>query len=134
MTETPADVSPTATAHEDTDVNANALRQFMIWLVGSLAVVAILVWWQYRRFESLAKENDPKPAPRAAERKSPRGPGLLIDELTTGQEYRVEQAEAVKETAWLSKEEKLVRIPVSRAMEQIVKSGLPEWPAAPEKK
>ncbi len=129
MTETAADVSPTATAHEETDVNVRALNTFMIWLVISLAVTAVLVFWQYRRFEALAKANDPPPSPRADERKSPEGPRLLVDELTYGRNFQAEQTSALEETSWVSKDEKLVRIPITRAMELIVKDGLPKWPA-----
>jgi hypothetical protein len=129
MVETPADVSPTATAHEDTDVNVRALNTFMICLVVSLLVTGILVYWQYRLFENKALANDPPPSPRAEERVSTPGPGLQIDELTAGKDFINREKAELNETAWISKDEKLVRIPVDRAMEQVVKNGLPKWPA-----
>jgi hypothetical protein len=132
MVETPADVSPTATAHEDTDVNVRALNTFMVVLVVSLLVTGFLVYWQYRWFESKALANDPPPSPRAEERVVPPGPGLQISELTDGEEYRKRQAAEQEETAWVSKDEKLVRIPIERAIDQVVKNGLPKWPAPPQ--
>jgi hypothetical protein len=134
MSETAADVAPNATAHEETDVNVRALNTFMIWLVASLSVTAILVYWQYRRFETLAKENDPPPSPRAEERAATPGPALLIDELTDGVRYTAEQRGRLDQTGWVSKGEKIVRIPVARAMEQVAKNGLPKWTAPPEAK
>lgn len=131
MVETPADVSPHATAHEVTDVNVRALNTFMIWLVVSLLVTGLLVYWQYRRFENQALANDPPPSPRAEERVVTPGPGLQINELTDGQAYKAKQDAELNVTAWISNDEKLVRIPIEKAMEHVVKNGLPKWPAAP---
>lgn len=131
MVETPADVVPHATAHEETDVNVRALNTFMIVLVVSLLVTGILVYWQYRLFENKALANDPPPSPRADERLSYAGPGLQISELNDGEAFRKHQRAELEETAWVSKDEKLVRIPIEQAMQQVVKSGLPKWPAAP---
>ena len=132
MVETPADVSPTATAHEDTDVNVRALNTFMIVLVVSLLVTGLLVYWQYRLFENKARANDPPPSPRAEERVATPGPGLQIDEVTEGQRYLLKQEADLESTAWVSKDEKLVRIPIEKAMDQIVRNGLPKWPEAPQ--
>ena len=132
MVETPADVSPHATAHEETDVNVRALNTFMMCLVASLLVTGLLVFWQYRRFENQALENDPPPSPRAEERVATRGPGLRIDEITEGQRHLAKQDSQLDSTGWVSKDEKLVRIPIERAMEQVVKNGLPKWPAPPQ--
>ncbi|QDT55165.1 hypothetical protein Pan44_32070 [Caulifigura coniformis] len=131
MVETPADVSPHATAHEETDVNVRALKTFLICLVVSLSVTALLVYWQYRRAEALALANDPPPSPRADERTTLTGPGLQINELGDGAEFRRGQEAELNSLAWVSKEEKLVRIPVSQAMEHVAKHGLPKWPAPP---
>jgi hypothetical protein len=131
MVETPADVSPHATAHEETDVNVRALNTFMIVLVMSLLLTGLLVYWQYRLFENKALANDPPPSPRAEERVVTPGPGLQISELTDGEAFRKRQAAEQEETAWVSKDEKLVRIPIGKAMEQVVKNGLPKWPAPP---
>ena len=132
MVETPDDVSPHATAHEETDVNVRALNTFMICLVVSLLVTGVLVYWQYRLFENKALANDPPPSPRAEERVTSPGPGLLIDELTAGKDFINREKAELDETAWVSKDEKLVRIPVERAMQLVVKDGLPKWPAPPQ--
>ena len=131
MVETPADVSPHATAHEDTDVNVRALNIFLGCLVIALAVTSLLVYWQYRHFENQALANDPPPSPRAEERVATPGPGLQIDEVTEGQRHLARQNAELDTTAWVSKDEKLVRIPIERAIEHVVKNGLPKWPAPP---
>ena len=100
MVETPADVSPHATAHEETDVNVRALNTFMICLVVSLLVTGVLVYWQYRLFENKALANDPPPSPRAEERVTTPGPGLLIDELTTGRDFISHEKAELDETAY----------------------------------
>ena len=132
MVETPADVSPHATAHEETDVNVRALNTFMICLVVSLLVTGLLVYWQYRMFENKALANDPPPSPRAEERVATPGPGLQISELTDGENYLRQQLAEQEQTAWVSRDEKLVRIPIEKAMHQVVKNGLPTWPAPPQ--
>jgi hypothetical protein len=129
MVETPADVSPHATAHEETDVNVRALNTFMICLVVSLVVTGLLVYWQYRRFENQALANDPPPSPRAEERPRTPGPGLQIDEVSEGQLFLARQAAELESTAWVSRDEKLVRIPIEQAIQEVVKNGLPKWPA-----
>jgi len=131
MVETPADVSPHATAHEETDVNVRALNTFMICLVVSLIVTGLLVYWQYRHAENLALANDPPPSPRADERPIVTGPGLQINELSDGAEFRRKQEAELTETAWVSKDEKLVRIPIAQAIDHVVKNGLPKWQAPP---
>ncbi len=131
MVETPADVSPHATAHEETDVNVRALNTFLICLVVSLLVTGVLVYWQYRMFENKALANDPPPSPRAEERATIPGPGLLIDELTEGRNFINREQTELNQTTWVSKDEKIVRIPVERAIEPVVKNGLPKWPAPP---
>lgn len=131
MVETPADVSPHATAHEDTDVNVRALNIFMVCLVGSLLITGVLVWWQYRLFEKQALANDPPPSPRADERAPATGPGLQINELSDGVAFQAKQQAELEKTAWVSKDEKLVRIPIERAIQQVAKNGLPKWPAPP---
>ena len=52
-------------------------------------------------------------------------------DVTDMQALRARQREMIDQYAWVDQNEKRVRIPVSRAMEEIAKNGIRRWPAPP---
>lgn len=115
--------------HELSDVDTRGLLTFLASLMASLAIVAAIVYWQYRRFEYLAQAGDPPPAPRAGERQPPAPPLLQVDEPADMSRMLAEQEPQLTRLEWVSRDDKLVRIPVERAMEIIATRGMPQWPA-----
>jgi hypothetical protein len=119
-------------AHEESDVDTRGLQTFLFYMVAFIAVTSVIVYGQYRWFEARARANDPKPLPRADERRPAPKPHLQVDEPGDMQALRTRQREMIDQYAWVDQNEKRVRIPVSRAMEEIAKNGIRRWPAPPE--
>jgi hypothetical protein len=126
----PAVDSPHPTAHELSDVDTRSLLIFLGVMVVALTVVAAIVYWQYRRFEALAKASDPPAAPRAGERQPPPTPHLQVDEAADMARLIAEQQPLLDRLEWISRDENIVRIPIERAMEIVAAKGVPDWPAA----
>ena len=122
-------VAPHATDHEETDVSITGLGEFLIAMAVGLVVVGGLVYWQYRRFEWIARANDPTPIPRADERRPPPEPHLQVDEVADMATLRAKQEAILSSTAWVNRNEKLVRIPIDRALAIVAEKGLRRWPA-----
>lgn len=123
-------VPPHATDHEETDVSITGLGEFLVAMAVGLVVVGGLVYWQYRRFEWIARANDPTPIPRADERRPPPEPHLQVHEVTDMDDLRAKQEAILSSTAWVNRDEKLVRVPIDRALAIVAEKGLRRWPAA----
>jgi len=119
-------------AHEETDVDAGSLGKFLAAMAVSLVVVGALVYWQYRRFERLARANDPAPIPRADERQPPPPPYLQIHEVADMQALRQRQTALLERLEWIDPQARRVRIPIDRALEIVARDGLRRWPAPAE--
>lgn len=122
------------TAHEESDVDATALGRFLVIMTVSLVVVGGLVYWQYRRFERLARANDPPPLPRAEERQPPPLPHLQIHEVADMDRLRSEQRSLLERLEWIDPQARQVRIPIERAIAIVAKEGIRRWPAPAEQK
>lgn len=117
------------TAHEESDVDTRALGWFLAIMTVSLLIVGGLVYWQYRRFERLARANDPAPLPRADQREPPPPPHLQVNEVEDMTRLRDEQTALLHRTEWVDPQSKRIRIPIERAMEIVTRDGLRRWPA-----
>lgn len=111
--------------YERRDVRISAL----IWLgmtvfLGTTAVFIVL-WLLLGFYERQAQRADPQLSP-LAKRELPPAPQLQetpVEDLQT----LLERDEALLTTyGWVDKEQQIVRIPVSRAMELVVERGLPK--------
>ena len=127
----PAEPVAPPTAHEESDVDTGALGWFLAIMTVSLLIVGGLVYWQYRRFERLARANDPAPLPRADQREPPPPPHLQVNEVEDMTRLRDEQTALLHRTEWVDPQAKRVRIPIERAMEIVERDGLRRWPAPP---
>lgn len=117
------------TAHEESDVDTGALGWFLAIMAVSLLIVGGLVYWQYRRFERLARANDPEPLPRADQREPPPPPHLQVNEIADMTRLRDEQTALLHRMEWVDPKARTVRIPIERAMEIVSRGGLRRWPA-----
>lgn len=121
-------VPPQATDHEESDVSITGLGEFLIAMAVGLVVVGGLVYWQYRRFEWIARANDPTRIPRADERRPPPEPHLQVDEVNDMATLRAKQEAILQSTAWVNRNENLVRIPIDRALAIVAEKGIRRWP------
>lgn len=111
--------------YERRDVRIGAL----IWLgltvfLGTTAVFVVL-WFLLGFLERQAQRADPELSPLAAQQKSPAGPALQETPIEDLQRL-IERDEAILSSyGWVDKEQRSVRIPISKAMDITLARGLP---------
>jgi hypothetical protein len=120
----------------------NALNMTFLWSVvgGLLLLVLIAMIFMKILLDSLAEQGR-APAglsPSLSQvRPLPVEPSLDPNQKQHLEEIRASEAKVLSSYAWLDEERGLARIPIERAMELLIKEGLPEpkeTPASTEKK
>ncbi|MBS0208350.1 MAG: hypothetical protein JSS27_05290 [Planctomycetes bacterium] len=121
----PTPDGPQHGGHEKRDVQVRAVAQFglgvMLLILGSLAVIHRLV----NHYNAEADQAAGPTSPLAADQTPPE-PRL---ETTVGgafDQYRARTEQVLTTYAWIDREQRVVRIPVARAIELLAKRGLPE--------
>lgn len=115
--------------HEPDVVSGRGIFMFMGLLVVTVVITYLGIAWMYDNFQADAEQAEPPASPLAGERlKEPAGPRLQVDEHIDLAELRKAENERLTSYAWLNEHDKLARIPIDRAMELVVKTGLPKWP------
>jgi hypothetical protein len=111
--------------HELADANVGALAKFGIGLgIISAVVLALMVWFQ-NYLDVGQKKSAAPPSPLAGERQLPPGPHLqVVPEKDLAQVRAVEDS-LLSSYGWIVRDAGVVRIPIDRAIELVVKRGLP---------
>jgi hypothetical protein len=119
----PADPSPVG--HETSDVKARGL----LWLAAGIFVLTSVaqggLWLLVNHYRGEAERNDPPVSPLAAQRQPSSGPRLQDSPNPDYEAFRDKQKKKLDSYAWIDKQQGVVRIPVSRAIELLVERGLP---------
>ena len=117
--------SPANPGYERTDVNPWTLLGWvgLLAAVLVLSVVAALVLFDV--FAEQAARRDPKVSPLApAESQTPPEPRLVVHEHEDLVVVRKDEGELLDSYGWIDKGRGIVRVPIARAMELVVKEGL----------
>lgn len=119
-----------AHVHEDSDVSIRGLAIFLAGLTVTMIISGAVVVWLFNIFLKQAEEADVSPSPLAesAAPAPPRGPLLQIAERYDLRVHRESQEKLIHETAWIDRQQGVVRIPIERAIELTAERGLPDWP------
>jgi hypothetical protein len=120
-----------AMGHEMSDVSVRGLVVFLTGLVVSLAVVVFAVAWLFSYFRTDAEQHDPPVPPLSRLRSAaPPGPRLQQSPADEMETMRKQQDDLLSKHEWIDKDERVVRIPIDRAIELIGegKQALPKWP------
>ena len=70
-----------------------------------------------------------RPDPAARPALSTDAPALEVAPLDNLQRFRRTEAELSDSYGWTDREQKIARIPVSRAIENLLRKGIPGWPS-----
>lgn len=121
-------------SHEQSDVNIRAIVIFAVALLVAAIVIHIGLYWLLEFYG----EESPRPAPvvtaPGAEEQIP-PPRLQISPRADLAKMRAAEERELTTYGWVDKEKQTVRIPIDRAMELLVKRGLPvRKPAEVEQK
>ena len=111
--------------HEQTDVGIGLITAFVVVFALIIAVSMPLLWWMLNHFENVAEKTDPDLSPLANPRAEPPRPRLQAAPAADYSEFRRQQLERLEGTGWIDREQKIVHIPIERAMELILTEGLP---------
>jgi len=118
-----------AAGHEMSDVSIRGLVTFLTGLVVSLAVVVFAVAWFFSFLTSEAEQEDPPPPPLSGLRsKEPPLPRLQEAPALDMRSMRNAQDEVLEKEEWIPEEQGVKRIPIEKAIDLVVRRGLPKWP------
>ncbi len=118
-----------AAGHERRDVNVKGLLAFGAVLC---TVIALTALGMDRLFRHYASSQPPGLAPREAPAlELPPEPRLEIDMHADLNQLRAHEDQVLHSYGWVDRKNGTVRIPIDRAMELILRQGLPFWQSAP---
>lgn len=116
---------PLRPGHETTDVSTVAVSLSALALVLMIAIVLPLLAWFCSSLDEVAARHDPQSSPVAADQTPPL-PRLQSDSVAELAAFRAAQEKQATTYGWSDGEQKIVRIPISRAMELLAERGIPE--------
>lgn len=119
-----ANPAPQSRGYETRDVRVRAV----LWLAVGIIVGALLVqgglWLLGGHFESEATRGDPVPSPLEKVPSPIPPPHLQSAPSRDLAEFSKSQQDLLRTYGWIDKQQGIVRIPVSRAMELVLERGL----------
>src|SRR5262245_18944818 len=115
--------------HELTDASPQAISLFAGGLVLMSGLVLLLLGWLFWQFEATAERADRVQSPLAGDQLPP-APRLQVQPAQELASLRRAEDERLSTYGWIDREQRLVRVPIDRAIEILAERGLPEpqWP------
>jgi hypothetical protein len=120
--------------HETTDASPFYIGLFALGLVLMIALVLPLLGWIFWRFEAAARRADPAQSPLASDQ-TPPAPRLEAQPAAELASLRRAEHHRLSSYGWIHPQQRVVRVPIERAIEILAERGLPEpqGPPAPAK-
>src|ERR1700730_1072619 len=120
---------PPSPGYETRDANPRGVFGFLIVLSIVLVFTAIVCWGMFKYF-SASRASLTHTSPFSNMRQLPAGPQLQVHPRQDLLNFRAQQEHALESYSWENKEDGTVRMPIERAMEMLLKQGLPVAPSA----
>lgn len=119
--------------HEHKDVNVRALLKFGLAFIVAGIVIHVLLWYVFGYFRGREAGDAPPPsvAVEVDEQRLPPEPRLQTAPVQDLAEVRAAEDDILEGYGWVDREAGTVRIPIERAMDLVVKEGLPARAPAP---
>jgi hypothetical protein len=118
-------------AYETRDVNIRAILWLGAGTILGAALVHVGLWLLLDRYELAARRSDRAASPLAETDFDPPGPHLQHESIGDYAKFRASEEETLNSYGWVDKQQGIVRIPVSRAMDLVLERGLPQVEAQP---
>lgn len=115
--------------YETRDANVRAVFGFLV-ILGVVLVLSAIVCWGLFNHYSVKDANRTPLSPFSATRQLPTGPQLQVNPRQELLTFRSRQEQSLESYSWESREDGTVRVPIERAMEMLLKQGLPVAPGA----
>ncbi len=126
-------------SYEHQDLNPKGIIYFFVALAVFLGVIYVIIFGVYHALNSVDEANKttlspmvaPKADPRAVQKSDTRAfpePRLEESERTQLRDFTEDQDRKLATYNWVDKDKGVVQIPIDRAMDLIVRRGLPVRP------
>jgi hypothetical protein len=115
--------------YETRDANARGVFGFLIVLSIVLAFTAIVCWGLFKHYSAGRASLTPT-SPFSATRQLPAGPQLQVNPRQDLLKFRAQQEHSLESYSWENRDDGTVRVPIERAMDMLLKQGLPVAPSA----
>jgi hypothetical protein len=117
--------SATTPGYETRDANTSGVFKFLVALGIVLAVASLVCWGLFRFYSAHAISQAASDSPFADTRQLPLGPQLQVNPREDWLKFREEQEKSLETYGWKNRAAGTVRVPIEKAMELLVKKGLP---------
>ncbi len=111
--------------HEQLDVRASSIVKFAIGLAVVIVLCMFLMAKMYSFLGAHQPVYGPPPSPLVKGRRIPPGPLLEVSEGPTLQALHAKEDAILNNYGWVDKQTGTVRMPIDRAMDLLLKRGLP---------
>ena len=120
----------TTNGHEERDIDISTVSKLGLGIVFVVVVSVFLMWFLFSRFAAREREASAPPAPmtQANPLKEPPEPRLQRTPVADLKAIRKDEDALLKSYGWVDPDKGVVRIPVDRAMELVLKEGLVSRP------
>jgi len=116
--------------HEIRDTNIPALSAFGVAIVLTIAATMLFCFVVFRIYQNTMSMG-PLATPYASSRQLPPEPRLQTSPRMDLEDYLNTQRNELDGYSWVDRQSGILRIPVERAMELLLKQGFPVRPATP---
>lgn len=111
--------------HERSDLSPRTISYFAVGLAALVIVVLVISYGALLWLRHSAGRRAEPPSPLSITREPTPGPQLSVEPGRAMKAMRQEEEARLKSYGWIDQEKGIVHIPIERAMEILVKKGLP---------
>lgn len=111
--------------YEASDIKTKPIFLFGFWLSVFTLLISGLLFWMLKQMEVRAARMDRAPFFMRSENFDQAAPRLEVHPSRTYQEYQNEMRRLTSSYGWVDFKRKIVRTPLSYAMQQVLHKGLP---------
>ncbi len=114
-----------AGGHEERDTNIRAIMWFAFSLIATVIVVLLLMKWVFYAFPQPQAENTTPFVSALGAAAAPPEPRLQVNAPEDLKKMRAQEESLLNSYGWIDRQKGIVRIPIDRAIDELVKRGLP---------
>jgi hypothetical protein len=114
----------TGAGYERIEVATRPVVAFAVLLAAVVLIALGVLRWQYGLLASRARAEQVPLHPLAAQTEVPPEPRLLADPGASLAAYQEEERKKLETPAWIDQSAGIVRVPIERAMELLVREGV----------
>jgi hypothetical protein len=111
--------------YEKSDASPRGLVYFALTIAAILAATCLSLIWLFKHYEKTENPGSFVAAPFSGTRPLPPPPRIQANPAVDMQSYLLSQQNLLSSYGWIDRQSGIVRLPIDRAMELLLKQGLP---------